>query len=252
MLACTRIGATHTVVFGGFSAEALRDRINDCGAKLCITADGGWRRGKVGAAEGQRRRGAGADADGRSACVVARRTSDAVDDAGRARRLVGRRDGEGAGRLPARQPVRRAPAVHPLHLGHDREAEGDRAHDRRLPAGRAPDDEVRLRSARRRHLLVHRRHRLGDRAQLRRLRPALERRDQRDVRGRARPSRRRIASGRSSSGARSRSSTRRRPRSAPSCAGATSSRRSTICRRCACSAASASRSIPRRGCGTTR
>jgi acetyl-CoA synthetase len=47
MLACTRIGATHTVVFGGFSAEALRDRINDCGAKVCITADGGWRRGKA-------------------------------------------------------------------------------------------------------------------------------------------------------------------------------------------------------------
>jgi acetyl-CoA synthetase len=47
MLACTRIGAPHTVVFGGFSAEALRDRINDCGAKLCITADGGWRRGKI-------------------------------------------------------------------------------------------------------------------------------------------------------------------------------------------------------------
>ncbi|HXJ20380.1 MAG TPA: acetate--CoA ligase [Polyangia bacterium] len=46
MLACTRIGATHTVVFGGFSAEALRDRINDCGAVMCITADGGWRRGK--------------------------------------------------------------------------------------------------------------------------------------------------------------------------------------------------------------
>ena len=41
MLACTRIGAPHTVVFGGFSAEALRDRINDCQAKLCITADGG-------------------------------------------------------------------------------------------------------------------------------------------------------------------------------------------------------------------
>jgi acetyl-CoA synthetase len=47
MLACTRLGATHTVVFGGFSAEALRDRINDCQAKLCITADGGYRRGKV-------------------------------------------------------------------------------------------------------------------------------------------------------------------------------------------------------------
>ena len=47
MLACTRVGAAHTIVFGGFSAEALRDRINDCGAKLCITADGGYRRGKT-------------------------------------------------------------------------------------------------------------------------------------------------------------------------------------------------------------
>jgi acetyl-CoA synthetase len=46
MLACARIGAPHTVVFGGFSAEALADRINDAEAKLVITADGGWRRGK--------------------------------------------------------------------------------------------------------------------------------------------------------------------------------------------------------------
>ncbi|GAB5560959.1 MAG: acetate--CoA ligase [Synoicihabitans sp.] len=47
MLACARVGAIHTVVFGGFSAESLKDRIVDCGAKLVITADGGWRRGKV-------------------------------------------------------------------------------------------------------------------------------------------------------------------------------------------------------------
>ncbi|MEK7474840.1 MAG: acetate--CoA ligase [Candidatus Coatesbacteria bacterium] len=47
MLACTRIGAVHSVVFGGFSAESLRERINDAGAKLLITADGGWRRGKI-------------------------------------------------------------------------------------------------------------------------------------------------------------------------------------------------------------
>jgi acetyl-CoA synthetase len=46
MLACARIGAPFTVVFGGFSAEALSDRINDAGAKVLITADGGWRRGK--------------------------------------------------------------------------------------------------------------------------------------------------------------------------------------------------------------
>ncbi|MGQ9556546.1 MAG: acetate--CoA ligase [Desulfurispora sp.] len=47
MLACARIGAPHSVVFGGFSAEALADRINDCQAKLVITADGGWRRGGI-------------------------------------------------------------------------------------------------------------------------------------------------------------------------------------------------------------
>ena len=47
MLACARIGAPHTVVFGGFSAEALRDRINDAKAKVLVTADGGWRRGNV-------------------------------------------------------------------------------------------------------------------------------------------------------------------------------------------------------------
>jgi len=47
MLACARIGVVHTVIFGGFSSEAIKDRINDCNAKLVITADGGWRRGKI-------------------------------------------------------------------------------------------------------------------------------------------------------------------------------------------------------------
>ncbi|MGZ6241705.1 MAG: acetate--CoA ligase [Candidatus Binataceae bacterium] len=46
MLACARIGAIHSVIFGGFSAEALVDRINDAEAKVCITADAGWRRGQ--------------------------------------------------------------------------------------------------------------------------------------------------------------------------------------------------------------
>ncbi|HTW87191.1 MAG TPA: acetate--CoA ligase [Candidatus Binataceae bacterium] len=46
MLACARVGAVHSVVFGGFSAEALADRMNDAEAKVCITADGGWRRGQ--------------------------------------------------------------------------------------------------------------------------------------------------------------------------------------------------------------
>ena len=47
MLACARIGAAHSVVFGGFSAEALRDRINDAGCRVLITADGGYRRGEI-------------------------------------------------------------------------------------------------------------------------------------------------------------------------------------------------------------
>ena len=47
MLACARIGAVHSVVFGGFSAEALADRINDAEAKVVITSDGAWRRGDI-------------------------------------------------------------------------------------------------------------------------------------------------------------------------------------------------------------
>jgi len=47
MLACARIGAIHSVVFGGFSSEALRDRINDCGSKVLITADGYYRNGRI-------------------------------------------------------------------------------------------------------------------------------------------------------------------------------------------------------------
>jgi acetyl-CoA synthetase len=47
MLACARLGAVHSVVFGGFSSDALRDRIQDSGAKILLTQDGAWRRGSV-------------------------------------------------------------------------------------------------------------------------------------------------------------------------------------------------------------
>lgn len=46
MLACTRIGAVHSIIFGGFSADSIADRNNDAQAKVVVTADGGWRRGK--------------------------------------------------------------------------------------------------------------------------------------------------------------------------------------------------------------
>ncbi|HUP19608.1 MAG TPA: AMP-binding protein, partial [Gemmatimonadota bacterium] len=47
LLACARLGLVHSVIFGGFSAEAIKDRVNDAGARAVITADGGWRRGKL-------------------------------------------------------------------------------------------------------------------------------------------------------------------------------------------------------------
>jgi acetyl-CoA synthetase len=77
MLACARIGATHSVVFGGFSAEALKDRINDAGCKLVITADGGYRRGsevKLKAAVDE----AIKETPSVEACVVVRRTGSEV------------------------------------------------------------------------------------------------------------------------------------------------------------------------------
>ena len=78
MLACARIGAAHSVVFGGFSADALRDRIQDAEAAVVITADGGWRRGQANLLKPQ------ADAAVRDcpsvrSVVVVRRTESEVD-----------------------------------------------------------------------------------------------------------------------------------------------------------------------------
>lgn len=79
MLACARIGAPHTVVFGGFSAEALRDRINDAEAEVVITADGGYRRGKELALKEQVDNALADDAcPSVNAVIVARRTGQAV------------------------------------------------------------------------------------------------------------------------------------------------------------------------------
>ncbi|MFF4029602.1 acetate--CoA ligase [Streptomyces sviceus] len=78
MLACARIGAPHTVVFGGFSAEALRGRILDCDARVVITADGGYRRGKPSALKPAVDEAVRECPDVRSVLVV-RRTGQDVD-----------------------------------------------------------------------------------------------------------------------------------------------------------------------------
>ncbi|MDQ3908388.1 MAG: AMP-binding protein, partial [Acidobacteriota bacterium] len=78
MLACSRIGATHSVVFGGFSAEALKDRINDAGCRAVVTADGGFRRGtevKLKAAVDEALK----ETPTIEACVVVRRTGSQVE-----------------------------------------------------------------------------------------------------------------------------------------------------------------------------
>ncbi|HLI72835.1 MAG TPA: acetate--CoA ligase [Acidimicrobiales bacterium] len=80
MLACTRIGAAHSVVFGGFSPDALRDRINDAEAKVLVTADGGWRRGTPIALK-QNADVALAATPSIEHVVVARRIGDAADPA---------------------------------------------------------------------------------------------------------------------------------------------------------------------------
>ncbi|MGI9032908.1 MAG: acetate--CoA ligase [Acidimicrobiales bacterium] len=78
MLACARLGAPHSVVFGGFSADALRDRINDAEAKVLVTADGGWRRGRAVPLKASSDE-ALADAPSIDHVVVVRRTEEAVE-----------------------------------------------------------------------------------------------------------------------------------------------------------------------------
>ncbi len=114
MLACARIGATHSIVFGGFSAEALRDRINDAQAKVVITADGGYRRGAVVPLKTAVDAGASPRRPSVEKVVVVRRTGSDVAMARRARPLVARRDGAGVGRRV--EPAVPLDAEHPLFI----------------------------------------------------------------------------------------------------------------------------------------
>ena len=108
------------------------------------------------------------------------------DDGRRPRPLVARHRRPPVRRLPAGPGRLRAHALPALHLGHDRQAQGHHAHDRRLPPRDVVQPRGGLRHQARRRVLVRRRHRLGDRPQLHRLRPARQRDDRGPVRGRPR------------------------------------------------------------------
>ena len=105
------------------------------------------------------------------------------------RSLVARARRQRRAHLPRRAHGLRRSALHPLHLRIHRQTQRPAAHHRRLRRANLPHHQIRLRPARRRHLLVHGRHRLGHRPLLCRLRPAAERRHRPHVRRRAELSR---------------------------------------------------------------
>ena len=127
MLACARIGAVHSVVFGGFSALSLRDRIEDAGARLVITADGGNRGGHVIPLKATTDKAlAGAlSHDRKRDRVSAHRLRSA--DAGRPRPVVARYRRRPVARVRAGMRERRASAVPAVHVRLDRQAEGHSA-----------------------------------------------------------------------------------------------------------------------------
>ena len=120
MLACARIGAVHSVVFGGFSATALSDRIDDAKSKILVTADGGYRRGKIIPLKET------ADAALKicpsvQKSIVVKRTGRESGLAGRTRPLVARSRKSSRARLPGGTLRFRASALYSIYERHDRE-----------------------------------------------------------------------------------------------------------------------------------
>ena len=136
-----------------------------------------------GRAQAHGRRGDGRLADGAPQHRAPPHGRRRADDRG-PRPLVARA-GDRRVRVPVRVDGRGGPPLPALHVGHDREAEGHRAHDRRLPRRRRDDTPLRLRRQAGLRVLVRGRRRLGHRPQLHRLRAALQRHDRGPVRGHA-------------------------------------------------------------------
>ena len=135
MLACARIGAIHNVVFGGFSAESVKERIEFSEAKVLITVDGARRKGKTAPIKETVDEVIGDLVD--TIVVVQRVDNDAPMKDGRDHWYhelleAGRR------RVPGRADGLRGPAVHPLHERLDGQAEGHPAHHGRLPDRASP------------------------------------------------------------------------------------------------------------------
>ena len=235
MLACARIGAVHSVVFGGFSAESLRDRINDAQARLLITADGGYRRGQIVAAQERSPTKRWSDTPSIEHVVVVQRRP-----ARRFRCTMQEGRDHWYHELMQDAPLTCEPepmdAEDMLYIlytsGTTGKPKGIVHTTGGYLVGTYATTKLVFDLKRGRRLLVHGGHRLGHRPQLRRLRSAGQRRDGPDVRGRARLAAERSLLVDRSNATASRSSTPRRPRSARSCAGAPIGPDGTTCRRC--------------------
>ncbi len=186
MLACARIGAIHNVVFGGFSAESVRERMEFADAKALVTVDGARRKGKTAPIKEQ--------VDEQMGSVGSLKTIVVVRATGIDVPMTEGRDvfyDEVCAAADPECPAEPMEAEHPLFILYtsrlDREAEGDPPHHRRLPHRRGDHAPLRLRpEAGDRRLLVRRRRRLDHRPHLHRLRAARQRGDLGDVGGGAR------------------------------------------------------------------
>ena len=156
LLACSRIGAPHSVVFGGFSSDSLRDRIKDAEAKVLITGDGAWRRGSIVPLK-ETADAAVAECPSIEKVLVLRRTAHDVP-------MTDGRDVWWHDLVPrqsadcAPEPMDAEDLLYLLYTsGTTGEAQGHHAHHRRLPHPGGVDAQVRVRPApRHRRLLVRR------------------------------------------------------------------------------------------------
>jgi propionyl-CoA synthetase len=192
MLATVRLGAIHSVVFGGFAAASLAARIDDAQPKVIVTSDAGMRMGKMIPLKPLVDESIALAKSPPAHVIVVDRGLDKamnrvagrdVDYAAAAREARRR---EGADRVAR---VQRA-VVHPLHERHDRPAQGRAARHRWLRRGARRIDEAHHVLPAWRGLLLHLRHRLGGRPLVHRLRAAHQRLDHDHVRGRADAARR--------------------------------------------------------------